>query len=185
MTKDEIRTVMKQKRRMLTEDKVSQSGKAIAELAFSLDCIKNAQVIMSYFSAFKEPDSDYILRRIFESGKKAAVPVSNTETFDITPSFITPSSSVISGAYGIREPETVTEVQINEIDAVFIPGIAFSRSGDRLGFGKGYYDRFLSHLGGVKIGVCYDFQMLDTLPRSPHDIKMDIIITEKRIYNDF
>ena len=82
-------------------------------------------------------------------------------------------------------PKTNITVPIHEIDTILVPAVAFSRSGDRLGFGKGYYDKLLMNFKGTVIGIGYDFQVIDELPSLPHDIRMNKIITEKRIYDDF
>lgn len=87
-------------------------------------------------------------------------------------------------ALKIWEPNLKTHV-INpcEIDIIFVPGVAFDLSKNRLGHGKGYYDRFLTNLrkDSIKIGLAYDFQILDSIPADSHDVRMDIIISENRI----
>ncbi|MGN0181376.1 MAG: 5-formyltetrahydrofolate cyclo-ligase [Candidatus Ornithomonoglobus sp.] len=183
--KDEIRNVIKTKRRMLTCDDIDEASGRITEHILSLDCYKNADTVMSYISAFKEPSTDGIISHLFSDNKRVVVPISNTDTFTITPSYLTSPDKLIKGAYGIKEPSECIKADISDIKLALIPGIAFDLSGARIGFGKGYYDRFLAAFKGIKVGICYDFQLLDYVPSSPHDIKMDIIITEKRIYNDF
>jgi len=87
-----------------------------------------------------------------------------------------------SGPYGILEPlNTDDEAHEKEIDLIIVPGIAFDRSFNRLGRGKGYYDRLLSGLTVPKIGVCFNFQLFDTIPTEPFDKKMDMIVTENEI----
>ena len=90
--------------------------------------------------------------------------------------------SLKTGAFGISEPtEDCIAVQEREIDLIIVPGVAFDRQRNRLGRGKGFYDRLLSTLDIPKIGVCYDFQLKDRIPVEPFDQKMDLIITEKEI----
>lgn len=185
MTKDEIRLSMRKNRRVLTSDEVKTAGQNICKHIFSFDFIKDAKTVMTFISSFKEPDTDGILKELDKQKKKIVVPISNTDNFTIIPSYIDSSSSLTSGAYGIKEPSVIKPAQPSDIDVAIIPGIAFTKKGDRLGFGKGYYDKFLSEFKGIKIGVCYEFQLLDKLPVSEHDINMDIIVTEKRIYSDF
>lgn len=185
MTKDELRDLMKARRRALSKDDIKIFSSAITKNVCSLPCFICADTVMIYLSSFKEPDTHTLLDYIFSHGKKCVVPVSDTDTFTITPSYITSMDDLKKGAYGIPEPRTVNEAEIKDIDIALIPGIAFDRHGNRTGFGKGYYDRFLSEFKGVKIGICYDFQVQPSVPADAHDIKMDFIITEKRIYNDF
>ena len=84
--------------------------------------------------------------------------------------------------YGILEPENPVKTDKNTIHLCVVPGVAFDGSGARIGFGKGYYDRFLKGTNIIKIGICYDFQIMKSpLPNDINDIKMDYIISEKRI----
>ena len=69
----------------------------------------------------------------------------------------------------------------NNIDVILVPGLAFDRNGGRMGFGKGYYDRLLESSKAVKIGLCYDFQILEKIPTESHDVPMNFVITEKEI----
>lgn len=180
-TKDDIRSAVKAKRRMLTPEQINEWSGRITEHILSLDCYRHAGTVMSYLSAFKEPSTGGIISHMFKDNKSIVVPVTDTDTFTITPSYLTSPDKLVRGAYGIMEPAECIKARISDIDLALIPGIAFDTSGARIGFGKGYYDRFLSAFSGIKAGLCYDFQLLGYVPSSPHDIKMDIIITEKRI----
>lgn len=185
MTKDQIREHMRSERRILPAEILTASGIEISNRILDCNSIRQSTTVMLFLPSFNEPQIDEVFARLWNIGIKTAVPVSDTENFTITPYLIDDLNCVIKGAYGIREPIKTHAIAINDIDTAVIPGVAFSKSGDRLGFGKGYYDRFLADFKGVKLGICYDFQVLDTLPTAPHDVKMDTIITEKRIYNDF
>ena len=90
------------------------------------------------------------------------------------------------GAFGIMEPiRDADSISMGEIYAICVPGLAFDREGARLGYGKGYYDRFLHSPALVKlpvlIGVGYDFQLADSLPQGSHDLKLDYIVTPSRV----
>ena len=94
------------------------------------------------------------------------------------------TDSLKPGIFGIMEPiEQKTTVDESEIDLIIVPGVAFDRQLNRMGRGKGYYDRLLSTLQAPKIGICFDFQLQDTVPTESFDKKMDMIITEKEIVN--
>jgi 5-formyltetrahydrofolate cyclo-ligase len=86
-------------------------------------------------------------------------------------------SETKKGVFGIEESEGPLFTDYATIDLAVIPGMAFDRNGNRLGRGKGYYDRLLPQLNGKKIGVCFSFQLLDSIPCEKHDIPMDEIIT--------
>ena len=79
--------------------------------------------------------------------------------------------------------QRVREASVSDIDLIIVPGIAFDERCNRCGFGKGYYDRLLSESKAVKIGLCYDFQVVDELECDEYDIAMDMVITERRIIN--
>ena len=92
------------------------------------------------------------------------------------------TDSLKPGIFGIMEPiEQKTTVDESEIDLIIVPGVAFDRQLNRMGRGKGYYDRLLSTLQVPKIGICFDFQLQDMIPIEPFDKKMDMIITEKEV----
>ena len=87
---------------------------------------------------------------------------------------------------GIPEPNNKSKVFPSaEIEAAFIPGLAFDKRGHRLGRGKALFDRLLKHVDCPKIALAFDFQILDSVPTLPHDIAMDIVVTEKRVIKVF
>lgn len=87
------------------------------------------------------------------------------------------------GVFGILEPkESCLSIPESDIDLVIVPGVAFDRQHNRLGRGKGFYDRLLTTLQTPKIGICYDFQLKESIPVEPFDKKMDIIVTEKETF---
>lgn len=86
-----------------------------------------------------------------------------------------------TGSYGIIEPQGNGITDLSVIDMIIIPGIAFDKKRNRLGRGKGYYDRLLPQVTGCKIGICYDCQITDLLPTEKHDIPMNYIISESGI----
>ena len=87
------------------------------------------------------------------------------------------------GAFHIEEPTGDDIEDIDNIELIIVPGIAYDNRGNRVGRGKGYYDRLLSRTKATKIGIGYDFQLVDEIDSEPHDITMDIVITDSRIIN--
>lgn len=183
MNKAELREHMKKKRRMLTKEEMREKSAAITESLFSIGALDKADVVMVYLSAFKEPDTSGIIKRLSEQGKKIAVPISNTDTCTITPSYIDGMNDLIKGAYGIWEPSQVREVRVEDIDIILVPGLAFDKECRRCGFGKGYYDRLLSQSRAKRIGLCYDFQVMNKIEADEYDMPMDTIVTEGRVIN--
>lgn len=88
-----------------------------------------------------------------------------------------------SSRLGVLEPIDGEDVTVSEISGVVLPAVAFDKSGNRLGRGKGYYDRTLQSFSGKKIGVCFEMALIEAVPTEGHDIKCDQIVTENNIYN--
>lgn len=85
------------------------------------------------------------------------------------------------GRFGIREPANPVWAGPDELDLILVPGVAFDRAGNRLGRGGGFYDRLLPQTSALRVGICFDFQTLETLPAEPHDCRMDRLVTESEI----
>jgi 5-formyltetrahydrofolate cyclo-ligase len=91
------------------------------------------------------------------------------------------ATEIVTGKFGVREPAaTCAEISLEKFDLVLVPGMAFDLSGNRLGRGKGFYDRLLAEASGVKCGVCHDFQLLEKIPAEAHDTQVDFIFTPSR-----
>lgn len=96
-------------------------------------------------------------------------------------SFYKNTGEFIKGRFGVLEPISKEKIEINDLDLIVIPGLAYNKKGYRLGRGKGYYDRALENFSGFKIGLIYDDLLLDDEFQEDHDLKVDILITEKRV----
>jgi len=94
--------------------------------------------------------------------------------------FLKPQSWVKS-RYGFMEPQEGEKIPKEQIQGFLVPGVAFSRSGQRIGRGQGYYDRALAGTKSLKVGVCYSFQVFSQLPVESHDINMDVVVTDREI----
>ncbi len=92
--------------------------------------------------------------------------------------WVTGPDDLVKGHFGILEPSSSAPVaDPNGLDLILVPGIAFDREGGRLGRGRGYYDRLLAGASAFKVGVCFDSQIVPEVPREPHDIRMDAVVT--------
>lgn len=92
-----------------------------------------------------------------------------------------PALEIVAGKFGVREPlSSCGEIPLKHFDLVLVPGVAFDLSGKRLGRGRGFYDRLLELVSGIKCGVGYDFQLLEEIPTEPHDAKVDFVLTPSR-----
>lgn len=176
MTKEELRYEMKVRRRALMAEEIEEKSLTICKKVCEL--LDNSKNICLYKSAFKEVNTEFLIDFLRKQDKNIFFPVSNKDTKTI--SLCRDCGEFVSGAYGISEPKIKEIMPIDIIDTVIVPGVAFDKKKNRLGFGAGYYDRLLGEKQILKIGVCYDFQIAEEIDTEAHDIKMDIVITEKR-----
>lgn len=94
------------------------------------------------------------------------------------------ATDIVIGRFGVREPAAgCPEIPMDKFDLVLVPGMAFDLNGNRLGRGLGFYDRLLQSASGVKCGVCYDVQLLESFPTEPHDAKVDFVLTPGKCVN--
>ena len=155
----------------------------IAKKLESLDLIKDAQHVLFYYTNGSEVDTLPLIEK-WSKKKTIYLPkIIGKNEFYALP--FTNFSELQKGPYAIPEPMGEAEGKMEDkLDLIILPGVASDTFGTRLGMGKGFYDRYLSHLHkGPKIALAYSAQMLDQLPKDPYDEPTDIIITDKEIYN--
>ena len=173
MDKTAIRRHIREQKRLLTDaDKVAAEQSVIQQLE-SLPAFANAQKILLYNSLPDELPTTEMLRR-WHATKDLYLPRVSGEELEI---LRYAPDAVITGAYGIYEPvgEAITDESI--IELIIVPAIAFDRHGNRIGRGKGYYDRLLCRTSALKIGICYAFQLIPDFSPDAHDIPVDMVIT--------
>ena len=180
MIKSVIRKEHLAKRRGLLPEYVHEKSQVIKNKIFTSDWYKKANVIMIYVSFENEVETHDIINSALKSGKKVIVPVCTYGNM-LIPVGITSIDDMIPNKYGILEPVEVKRYTDN-IDVILIPGVAFDRHFNRVGFGKGYYDRFLCEYSDLlKVGLCFDNQICEKIDVDSNDISMDIIVTDKEI----
>lgn len=175
MTKYQIRTKIKSLRTMLDEAERLLAADRVFSKVEESAAFQLADKILMYHSLPDELETHRFLKK-WKDIKRFYLPRVNGVNLEILPY---EESRLEIGSFHIEEPTGNDPVSIDEIELLIIPGVAFDRSGRRLGRGKGFYDRLLQGGSATKIGVGYEFQLVDELPSEPHDIPMDIIITEE------
>ncbi len=178
MTKAEIRIMYKHLRSGMDREEISTLSALAAERFTTADIYKSADTIMIYMPIGSEADTSAIMNQAISDGKRIALPVTSAEG-DITPVYATPETSFVRGNFSIPEPAEREVASVEDIDVVIIPGIAFDRSGGRVGYGKGCYDRFLPRTNALKIGYCFEAFICDKIDTDPLDIPVDFLLTEK------
>lgn len=179
--KKETRKKILGKLKLQPESERLKKSLKIKELLFKTEVFKKAEVILFYLSFDGEVDTYSAIRDALKMGKIVAVPFLKRKSKDIFPCLIRSlsKSSLKRGLYGISQPKRLYPLDIERIDLVITPGIAFDQKGNRLGRGRGYYDRFLRRLAShtKKIALAFDFQILPRLSTEPQDSKVDRIIS--------
>lgn len=180
--KKQLRKAMLQKRKELSDSETAAKNSAITEKLLSLEKIQSADLILPFVSAKGEVGTRELIARCLDAGKTVAVPRcingSNME-FCVIHTF----DDLEKGMYGIDEPKEYCEVikaEDAENSVLIVPALCFNAKGYRLGYGKGYYDRFISRYKGYTVGVCYSEFITDDIPVDEYDRCVDIVITEKQ-----
>ncbi|WP_144550894.1 5-formyltetrahydrofolate cyclo-ligase [Bacillus mycoides] len=142
---------------------------------------KDAQTIGITLSMENEVNTYAIIEQAWREGKKVAVPKCNRETRTMTFRQITNFDQLETVYMNLREPipALTVEVEVNEMELLFVPGVAYTRRGERIGYGGGYYDRYLAEYEGKTLSLAFDFQMVNYIPTESFDQNVQKIITEK------
>ncbi len=161
-------------------------SRRIVERLFATAEFRSAASVAFYASWKSEVATHEAIRRALAEGKRVWLPKVATAPRRLLLAPISdPDRELRPGAYGILEPppERAVEVVQAQVDLVVVPGVAFGEHGERLGYGQGYYDRLLAQLPDrvVTVGLAFEVQVFPCLPQDPHDVPVQLIITEERI----
>ena len=162
----------------------SELSKKICQLLLESDFYKNADIVFTYWATDSEADTRMIIDKALSDNKRVALPRCSDRNGNMRFYYIDSADDVTEGMYGITEPAGNNEaLDFTYKSLCIVPGLSFDAEGYRLGYGKGYYDRFLSSFIGITAGLCYDECLADRLPRNEFDKKTDYIITNTKIYD--
>lgn len=174
MDKDSLRQEMLGRRREMREEEIAAASDDLARQLFAHPLYRAAKTLYVYLSANQEVRTDEIIRQARQDGKRVAAPrVCGDELRFI---FLDESVRLQAGSFDILEPVEGQEAD-DPTALVLLPGLAFDRLGRRLGYGGGYYDRFLAReTEHLTLALCYGFQLVDELPAEPHDVRADAVL---------
>ena len=167
------------RKELLSLRKSGKCGSVSIEMLKNYPEFLNAKTVFCYISAHGEVETHSLIEELLKE-KTVAVPYCVDSNGHMIASKITSLDELKDGKFGIPEPILPKEFPKTEIDFVIVPGVAFDKDGYRLGYGKGYYDRFLCDISPYKLGVCREEFYLEKLPHGQHDIKMDNILVIKK-----
>lgn len=182
-TKRQIRQRILTVRSKLSEEEWQQKSLQIVDKIMETKIFQKSDVILAYLDYNKEVNTRYLIQQAWNLGKKVYVPKVNGDTMSFH--LIHDFEELVSGFRGILEPLGINEewnAALLQTSLMIMPGVVFDKERHRIGYGKGYYDRFLSNKMNHKmlstIAVCFDCQLLDVIPYEEFDYKPDILYTE-------
>lgn len=179
--KSALRRECRSRRRRLTEKEMASEGGAILERLLGMEEFAAAGSIHTYVSSKdNEVDTHRLIRTSLERGKRVAIPVVVEGTRLLRHARIEGLEGLVRDAWGLLEPPADHAAwieDVEEIDLVVVPGLAFDRRGGRLGFGGGFYDRFLESTRAFRVGLVYGCLLLDEVPMEAHDVRVDVVIS--------
>lgn len=184
MTKDEIRVSIRSQKKSLTKDQIKTSGLELVRQMKQFIPYQEAEVIYLFASYNQEIDTYALIKDALQNGKSVALP--KVEGGDLCFYYIFDLADLAPGYQGIMEPCGTKKASpsVSKPSLMLLPGLAFSLSGERLGYGGGFYDRYLSNVPEGALITCaigYSFQVLDKVPVEEHDQRVDYIVTPNGI----
>jgi 5-formyltetrahydrofolate cyclo-ligase len=170
--------------RMSIPDEIFREwSKAICARLLELDQLKKAICVHAFWPihAKREVDIRPVIRSLHNDGKTVYLPISHEN--ELSHGRFTGEQDLKPGPYGVLEPQISTDFNLQAVDLVLIPALAVDLHGNRLGYGMGYYDRFLTQTDALKVVPIFANQVVDGIPAELHDVRTDIVITERAVFS--
>ena len=175
MDKKELRRTIRERKRAMTEEEIVQRSEKLGKLFVQSEAYKNAKTIYGYLPYNQEVRTVPMLEQALRDGKRVAVPKVYGDEMKFL--YLDDLSKVSKGYAGIPEPIADEPVADDETALVLMPGLAFDPAGHRIGYGGGFYDKFLAaEPNHPTLALCYEFQMLPELHTEEHDIPVDTVL---------
>lgn len=179
-----VRELLKARLRALPPQDRSRASQAIARNVLDLPEYRQARCVMLFVSMASEADTSAIAADAWQHGKRVLVPVARMEDRSMHAVEIASlAEAKRRTAVGVMEPESGTPIDPAEIDLILVPGLGFGPSGERIGRGAGFYDRFLAdrRLRAITCGLGFEVQVIEGIPMSPRDIALQMLVTETQV----
>lgn len=175
MDKKELRAKIRQQKRAMTEEQIVRASARLGELFVQTAQYQNAKTIYGYLPYNQEVRTVPMLEQALRDGKKVAVPKCYGDEMRFI--YMDDLNQVAPGYANIPEPIADEPIADDKTALVLMPGMAFTKNGDRMGYGGGFYDKFLaSEPEHPTVALCYDFQMVESLPTEEYDIPVDCVL---------
>jgi 5-formyltetrahydrofolate cyclo-ligase len=179
--KDELRARMRRTRGALSPEERSRLAHDVTRRLFALPEMASAGTVLLFYSFGSEVATREMAERVWTEGKRLLLPYVDGAAMEAAA--VHAGDELVRAPYGAREPAVHRPVDPEEVDVVVAPGLAFDRQGHRLGYGGGYYDRYLARLrpDAVRVGIGFAVQLVDQVPAGPADQRVDLVVTDREI----
>ena len=176
MNKQQLRDSVRNRKKAMSAEEISRRSRQLCNLVRNTEAYRQADTIYGYLPFNQEVDLHALLQEALDEGKQVALPKCYGR--DMRFILVQDLSDIRHSAFGVPEPAADGPAAADKAGLVIVPGLVFDRRGYRIGYGGGYYDRFLSlEPDHPTIGLCYDFQLVDQLEPDAHDIPVDIVFS--------
>ena len=169
------REILERRDALAVSDRAASSAR-ICDRLLALPEVQRATTALVFWSFGSEVDTGPILERLEDRGVQVALP--RIEGDDIVPVRYRRGDRLSEAVFGVREPAAGRVLAGPDVDVVIVPGVAFDREGQRLGYGRGFYDRFLRSTDAFRVAIGFELQLVDDVPHGRGDVPMDAIVTE-------
>jgi len=183
--KKDTRLIYSKIRSNIPENLRKKKSCDILSKILSLSAYNNCDTVLTYMSFGSEVDTKELILQALKDGKKVALPVSEYDSLRLSFYQITSLSELTLGYKGILEPIPALNSLVRDFKNAIciVPGLAFDKNGYRLGYGKGFYDRFLSAFSGISIGIAFDECVTEAVPIDQYDCKLDLLVSDSAFYS--
>ena len=185
MTKSDIRNLMRTRRREVDPEEREEASAAICDAVWARADVQAAVAAKHPFAVYLANDDEIdlapLVERLWAADVAVAVPYWHAESGTYRLAIYTNASTLIEGFHGIMEPAETYDIAPSDIGVWIVPGLAFTRDGRRIGYGGGWYDRYLAAAApdAVALAVAYPFQILDDIPTDPNDRRVTDVVTTR------
>lgn len=181
--KDRVRTSLLDRRRHISPAHYRAKSEAIRERLAGMPEFRQARTVHCYVSMNerREPDTHPLLREMLAGGRRVVVPVTDFDTMTLRHVELGSMEELSPNKWGVEEPAGGEEVPLSELDLIVVPMVGGDRQCNRLGYGKGFYDRFLAKTDCFRVGLLFEACYVNELPAEPFDVRMDAIVTDAQL----
>jgi 5-formyltetrahydrofolate cyclo-ligase len=174
-----LRRQLRAARAAIPPEDRARMARAVEERLFALPALQGARTVLVFDAFGSEVPTQGIIDRLRREGRRVLLPF--LEGGEMLAAEARPDDPLVPTSYGPREPSDRTPVDPAEVDVVVVPGLAFDRQGHRIGYGAGYYDRYLARLPAraLRVGIGFHLQLVDALPHHADDQPVDVVVTDR------